>query len=227
METTKVLLVSDEDELKKLFGHALERRALRLNVAMDEAQAVEIARRGGCHSAFLDFDKADLDPGKLLSNLKGADKDIIVTGIASLKSKARAVDSAKVGLSNYLIKPILLDELYYFLDRQEELKSLRSRITTLSSAMCSAFPLDDLISTSNGGFNGRLKDFVSILAKLEKCNVHELVLKRVEKALIELVLDQTRGNKIKAANMLGLNRNTLHSKIKEHNIVCKRSRKPK
>lgn len=40
--------------------------------------------------------------------------------------------------------------------------------------------------------------------------------------LIELALDVTRGNQIRAADLLGLNRNTLRKKIKEHNIEVSR-----
>jgi DNA-binding protein Fis len=40
----------------------------------------------------------------------------------------------------------------------------------------------------------------------------------VEKALISLVLKETNGNQLKTAKVLGINRNTLRSKIKEYNI---------
>jgi len=44
------------------------------------------------------------------------------------------------------------------------------------------------------------------------------VLREVEKPLIVLTLDATRGNQIRAAEILGLNRNTLRKKIRELNI---------
>jgi len=48
--------------------------------------------------------------------------------------------------------------------------------------------------------------------------LHERVLAEVEKPLIELCLEATRGNQIKAAELLGLNRNTLRKKIRELDI---------
>ncbi len=45
--------------------------------------------------------------------------------------------------------------------------------------------------------------------------VYETIIKKVEKPLIELVLDKTRGNKKKAASILGINRNTLSKKMDE------------
>jgi len=44
-------------------------------------------------------------------------------------------------------------------------------------------------------------------------NLYEAILECVEKPLIQLVLAKTKGNRLKAARMLGINRNTLHAKI--------------
>jgi len=48
--------------------------------------------------------------------------------------------------------------------------------------------------------------------------LYDRVLKEVERPLITLTLQATRGNQIKAADVLGLNRNTLRKKIRELNI---------
>jgi two-component system nitrogen regulation response regulator GlnG len=41
------------------------------------------------------------------------------------------------------------------------------------------------------------------------------VMAEVERPLLRLALSATRGNQIKAASMLGLNRNTLRKKLRE------------
>jgi len=45
--------------------------------------------------------------------------------------------------------------------------------------------------------------------------IYETIIKKVEKPLIKLALDITKGNKKKAALMLGINRNTLSKKMEE------------
>ncbi len=50
--------------------------------------------------------------------------------------------------------------------------------------------------------------------ELPNPGLYERVLREVERPLIRLTLDATRGNQIKAAHVLGLNRNTLRKKIK-------------
>ena len=50
------------------------------------------------------------------------------------------------------------------------------------------------------------------------CAVYDMVINSVEKPLIESVLHRVQGNQTKAADVLGLNRNTLRKKMKTHGI---------
>ncbi len=68
------------------------------------------------------------------------------------------------------------------------------------------------------------KKLTSFLGKLDGYSMDDLygvVIKRVEKPLIELVMEKTQRNQIRAAKMLGINRNTLHKKIRDLKIVVK------
>ncbi len=50
------------------------------------------------------------------------------------------------------------------------------------------------------------------------CPVYNMVMQSVEKPLIELVMKHTNGNQTRAADLLGINRNTLRNKIKQFKI---------
>lgn len=50
------------------------------------------------------------------------------------------------------------------------------------------------------------------------CAVYDMVIGCVEKPLIEAVLHRVQGNQTKAAEVLGVNRNTLRKKMKTHRI---------
>jgi two-component system nitrogen regulation response regulator GlnG len=59
-----------------------------------------------------------------------------------------------------------------------------------------------------------------VSAELERDpnEVYRRVLERVERPLLETVLKRTGGNQIRAAALLGINRNTLRKKITELGI---------
>ena len=64
-----------------------------------------------------------------------------------------------------------------------------------------------------------LKDyFAAHKDGIPAAGLYDRVLREVERPLISLSLSATRGNQIKAAQMLGLNRNTLRKKIRELDI---------
>ncbi|MBL6930362.1 MAG: nitrogen regulation protein NR(I) [Rhodospirillales bacterium] len=60
---------------------------------------------------------------------------------------------------------------------------------------------------------------------LPAAGLYERVLREVERPLITLTLQATRGNQVKAADVLGLNRNTLRKKIRELDIAVVRGTK--
>ncbi|MGI9449971.1 MAG: helix-turn-helix domain-containing protein, partial [Geminicoccaceae bacterium] len=58
--------------------------------------------------------------------------------------------------------------------------------------------------------------------RLPPSGLHGRILRDVEKPLIEKVLAVSRGNQLKAAALLGVNRNTLRKKIRELDIEVTR-----
>ena len=49
-------------------------------------------------------------------------------------------------------------------------------------------------------------------------NVYDMVVGLVEKPLLTYIMGISKGNQSKAAEILGLNRNTLRKKLKQHKI---------
>ncbi|MFN7695140.1 MAG: helix-turn-helix domain-containing protein [Burkholderiales bacterium] len=50
-------------------------------------------------------------------------------------------------------------------------------------------------------------------------SLHDMVVKLVEKPLLEVVMARCDGNQSRAADWLGINRNTLRRKLTDHNLL--------
>lgn len=113
-----------------------------------------------------------------------------------------------------------------------ELENVIKRATLLSPNQA-LMPADFPGLFSNGDLNGQEDSLEALVArKLQNSlaqmdlqdldNLYEMVLHQVERPLINIILQQTRGNQVRTAEILGINRNTLRKKIKTLDIAVKR-----
>jgi Fis family transcriptional regulator len=51
------------------------------------------------------------------------------------------------------------------------------------------------------------------------CAVYDMVLRKIERPMLEVVLARAGGNQTLAAEILGINRNTLRKKLTEHQLL--------
>jgi two-component system nitrogen regulation response regulator GlnG len=65
--------------------------------------------------------------------------------------------------------------------------------------------------------------FASFGADLPPPGLYHRVLREIEQPLLSVTLAATRGNQIRAADLLGVNRNTLRKKIRDLDIQVFRS----
>ncbi len=68
----------------------------------------------------------------------------------------------------------------------------------------------------------KLRECFANMDRMETGDIYSVVLQQVERPLICFVLEKTRSNQVKAADILGINRNTLRKKIQELGIEVKK-----
>ena len=72
--------------------------------------------------------------------------------------------------------------------------------------------IEDVVRTS-------LEGYFNDLRGAEPDNLHDMLVRVVEKPLLEIVMQRADGNQSRAAQWLGLNRNTLRKKLLEHKLI--------
>jgi Fis family transcriptional regulator, factor for inversion stimulation protein len=66
---------------------------------------------------------------------------------------------------------------------------------------------------------GSLEGYFRDLRGTEPNGMYDMLVQAVEKPLLEVVMAQADNNQSKAAQWLGLNRNTLRKKLLEHRLI--------
>lgn len=64
-----------------------------------------------------------------------------------------------------------------------------------------------------------LENYFRDLRGVEPRAMYEMILRVVERPLLDVVMEQAEGNQSRAAEWLGINRNTLRRKLLDHKLV--------
>ncbi|HEX6019485.1 MAG TPA: helix-turn-helix domain-containing protein [Burkholderiaceae bacterium] len=64
-----------------------------------------------------------------------------------------------------------------------------------------------------------LQHYFDDLRGAEPHAVHDMIMSAVERPLLEVVMRQADGNQSRAADWLGINRNTLRRKLADHRLL--------
>jgi len=64
-----------------------------------------------------------------------------------------------------------------------------------------------------------LESYFRDLRGTEPDGMHDMMVRVVEKPLLEIVMEHAENNQSRAAQWLGLNRNTLRKKLLEHKLI--------
>ncbi len=103
---------------------------------------------------------------------------------------------------------------------------LRQTLTMIQTMLTSTNP--EVSKTRDGSLENYLEvkmgEFVKGMRNGAARNLHPILISAVERPLITSALQETRGNQIQAAELLGLNRNTLRKKIVNLHIPLKQTK---
>ena len=127
------------------------------------------------------------------------------------------MQNGSIGLPHHvdLSRTLLITGSKPVLKRASKFVQSIARAKTTASGAAAPLSLEDYVEWKMG-------DFVKGMRNGSGRNLHPMLISAIERPLITKALQETKGNQIQAAELLGLNRNTLRKKIHALHIPVKR-----
>ena len=111
MAKSKVLVVDDEVEVRKLFRDFLAHRGYRVFVAEEGAEALRIVREEAPELVLLDIRMPEMDGLEALARIKAMRPETTVVMISGCATLEIAEESLQKGAYDYIAKPVDLGHL--------------------------------------------------------------------------------------------------------------------
>ncbi|UCD84871.1 MAG: response regulator [Deltaproteobacteria bacterium] len=244
MTAGKVLIAVKEKLSSAVLQEYFKKSHFPPDIASDGKTLLKLIDKKDYLLAFIDIKFPEFHFSELLDTLRKKKETVPVIIVAPKSRLRNALEAVGLGAFDYLIKPISPEMIKVAVNRallfrnlklenallHQELKEHHGTEQSLFSPAkdnpLSKSDLKLITSLKSGSLERivhlKLEDFIRKLGPGKMDGLYDLVLERVERPLIKLVLERTRGNQIKASEILGINRNTLRRKIQQLNISNKK-----
>lgn len=147
----RVLVVDDEEEIRKILSHILEKEGFKVITAPDGQQAMERICFDTPDAVLLDVRMPGLSGMDVLKKIKEIDDDMPVVLITAYANIHQAVGAMKEGAYDYLAKPFDNNEVVWITSRalaegklRRNLKSINDRYKGNFSLIKSMGPSDNI-----------------------------------------------------------------------------------
>jgi DNA-binding NtrC family response regulator len=135
MSAKRILIVDDNRSALKVLKAILEEAGYIVYTEAESDRALSFLRKEPVHVALLDLKMPDMDGLELYRHIKQINGDVIVIIMTAYGNIESAVESMKLGIENYLQKPLNFDELkitlakiFEKIEMKEELAILKGQI---------------------------------------------------------------------------------------------------
>lgn len=123
MEGDRILVVDDEQEFAETLAERLRDRDLRVDVAFDGEQALEMSAKRAYDAVILDIAMPGLDGIETLRQLRENNEKVQVVMLTGQATVDKAIEAMKLGAVDLLQKPAPMQQL---IQKIEEASSRRA-----------------------------------------------------------------------------------------------------
>lgn len=143
-----ILIVEDEENQRMLLKGLLEKEGYMVLDVEDGVSALQVLKTQTVDCMLLDYRLPDLDGLELLKMTKRQNPEVEVIIITAYGTIERAVEALKSGATEYLQKPVNLDDLLLKLKKIEEKRHLIREIDVLKQVVKERFKKEGVVYAS-------------------------------------------------------------------------------
>jgi DNA-binding NtrC family response regulator len=158
----KILVVDDEPGILRLLKEALGDWGYEVRCVGTAAEAIEALRTELFDVALTDIRMPDMTGLELLREIKRQDSSMEVVVMTGYPGIASAIEALKEGASEYLQKPLILEELRHLMTRLVERRFLRGEVHSLRARLGEELTVNEMVGTSAA--MERVKDIIGKVA---------------------------------------------------------------
>ncbi len=162
MEAPKILVVDDEESIQMLLREALTTGGYQVTCVGSGVKALEAMQGHLFDAALVDIRMPEMDGLTFLREVKRQDESIEVVIMTGYPTVSTAVEALKEGASDYLPKPLIMDELRHLMARLMERRFLRREVNALRSRLGEQLAVNELVGSSSA--MQQVKDIISKVA---------------------------------------------------------------
>jgi len=163
MDRARILIVEDEETQRTLLGGLLEKEGHTVATAGNGSDAIDLFKNNPFEIVFLDYRLPDTNGLTLLKTFKETNPEVDIIMITAFGTIENAVDALKAGATDYLTKPVDLDDLFFKIKKIEEKAHLIRENKVLKETLKDRFKSEDFIYQSD-----RMHEVASLVVRVAK-----------------------------------------------------------
>jgi two-component system response regulator PilR (NtrC family) len=144
----RVLLADDEQTFRETFSMVLRDEGMDVSVACDGLEAIEAVRENSYDVVILDIQMPGADGIKVLKETMKVDPETRVIMITAYGTVEMAVEAIKLGASEYVMKPVIFDDVILKIEQQSRYRKLQEENDELKTQLDGNFKIDSIIGDS-------------------------------------------------------------------------------
>jgi DNA-binding NtrC family response regulator len=143
-----ILVVEDEEIIRTSLAEFLAGLGYAVQVTGSARQAVQMAQQRDFDVAVCDVQLPDGDGIALLRRLQQINCDLFVLVITAYATVENAVEAFKAGASDYLVKPVIFEDLRHKLEHLFAFRELHAENQSLRRELARLEPMDRIVGSS-------------------------------------------------------------------------------